>query len=193
MSEELQSQVPALRFANRINEASFEKIWRYYYDTTAKVELTEKHEEIRSRMVNLWDLIVGKILNDRRAIKAHLKWCEDKGYKISERTAYEDLKYCKRLFGDRKNSTKEREKSIIAEILFNAISYAWKEKDLKSLEKLVKRYNAVRGLEETGGSDVAWTPIVINLKADPETLKKQMEDLRRRAEAANSTEVSPEP
>src|SRR5688572_5493018 len=99
MSEEKKDAI-VLRSANRINDSTFDRIWKFYYEKT-DIELKEKEEEIRSRLVNIWGLL-GDILTDRKAVQAHVQWCQDKGYRIKERIAYEDLRFAKMLFGDRR-------------------------------------------------------------------------------------------
>lgn len=193
MSEEQKSQALIVRSANRVNETTFERIWKFYFDK-GKIELSEKEEEIRARLLNVWDLITGQILTDRKAVLAHIKWCEDHGYKIKERIAYEDLRYSKKLFGDRKNSNKERERTIIAEILFNAMAIALEKKDLDSLAKLTRRYTAVTGLELHVGKDVeTQEPIPIKFVGDPEALKLQIAEARRKVEALHAQDIQPEP
>ena len=179
----------ALRSANRATDSTFDRLWKYYYDKHA-VQLSEKEEEIRKRLVNIWDLL-SDILTDRQAIRAHVQWCEDNGYHITERWAQEDLRLAKMLFGDRKVQIKSAKRAITGEWLMKAIQYAWEKKDLDSYANLILRYNKLFGLEsDTDSESIAERQAIqITFSSDPETLKKEMQDLRRKAESANAQDV----
>lgn len=185
------STAVVLRSANRVNDTTFDRIWKFYYDKS-DIQLKEKEEEIRGRLVNIWGLL-GDILTDRQAILAHLKWCEDQGYSIKERTAYEDLRYAKMLFGDRTKQTKAAQRAMVNEWLIKGINKAWQDESLKAYAMLIRRYNAVNGLEGDQAGALQEKPaIIINFNADPETLKKQQAELRRKAEAANAKDIEHE-
>jgi hypothetical protein len=182
-----------LRSANRANDDTFERIWKFYYDQKNTIELKPKEEEIRNRLANIWGYLGNDILTDRKAVLAHIKWCEANGYTIKESIAYEDLRYAKQLFGDRTKQTKAAMRAMSNEWLQNAIQKAWKKGKLISLARLVKEYNELNDLKNHDTVDPArWKPQVIVFNADPDTLKKQMEEMRKRAERANAIDITPE-
>lgn len=186
MSEEKKDAI-VLRSANRVNDSTFERIWKFYYEKS-EIELKEKEEEIRARLSNIWGLL-GDILTDRKAVMAHIRWCEDQGYRIKERTAYEDLRYAKMLFGDRAKQTKAAQRAIVNEWLIKGIEKAWKEESLKAYAMLIRRYNALNGLEGDTTGAVARPAIAINFNTDPEVLRKQIEEMRQKAAAAQAEDV----
>jgi hypothetical protein len=189
MSE--QSTAIVLRSANRVNDTTFDRIWKFYYEKS-DIELKEKEEEIRTRLVNIWGYL-SDILTDRQAVQAHVKWCEDMGYRIKERQAYEDLRYAKMLFGDRTKQTREAQRAMVNEWLIWGIKKAKEDQSLKAYALLIMRYNALNNLEGDQAGQRAEKPaITINFSADPEVLKKQQEELRRRSEAANATDITHE-
>lgn len=191
MSEQKSTAV-VLRSADRINDTTFERIWKYYYDQKNSIDLKPKEEEIRQRLVNIWGHLAD-ILTDRKAVLAHIKWCEDQGYSVKERVAYEDLKHAKMLFGDRNKQSKAAQRAISSEILLDAIREAVKKKKHMSAARLIKEYNELNDLKNHSNEDPQkWKPITIVFDADPETLKEQMNKLRKRAEAANATDITPE-
>ena len=178
----------ALRSANRVNESTLDRIWKYYYDK-ADIQLKEKEEEIRTRLNNIWKLL-GDILTDRQAVQAHIKWCEDNGHKIKESIAYEDLRAAKMIFGDPSKQQKAAQKAISSEWLVKGIKKAWEDEDMDNYQRLIRRYNALNGLENDQENAVPKkeaTPIVFS--SDPETLKQQIADMRRKAEKANAQSV----
>lgn len=182
-----ESTALVLRSANRVNDSTFERIWKFYYEKT-EIELKEKEEEIRTRLVNIWGHLAD-ILTDRQAVLAHVKWCEDQGYRIKERTAYEDLRYAKMLFGDRTKQTKAAQKAMVNEWLIWGINKAKNDGSLKAFALLIRRYNALNGLEGDESGQGSRPAININFSADPEILKKQIEEMRQKAAASNAQDV----
>jgi len=168
-----------LREAKRLNDTSFDRLWRYYYDVNREVVLTEKEEQIRRRLSNVWDLLTGKILNDKKAVKAHIQWCLDNVIEISERTAYDDLKRAKQLFGDPRVNAPAFEKVRISTILLDLIEVAKDAGDLDNAQKLIRRYNAVNGLEDDIKIHTPRPAITINFNSDEETLKRQADELMK--------------
>lgn len=176
-----------LRSANRVNETTFERIWKFYYEKS-EIELKEKEEEIRQRLINIWSLL-GEILTDRQAVLAHVRWCEDKGYRIKERTAYEDLRYAKMLFGDRTKQSKAAHRAVVNEWLVKGIKKAWEANDMDNYQRLIRRYNALNGLESDTTGTGSRPPITIAFKADRETLEKQIQEMRQKAAAAQAEDI----
>jgi hypothetical protein len=188
-----------VRSANRVNDSTFERIWKFYYEKT-DIELKEKEEEIRKRLTNIWALL-GDILTDRKAVQAHIQWCQDNGYRIKERMAYEDLRYAKKLFGDRRLQTKSAQRAIMSELLLNRINRLIKYKDPDTgeihdvgddevLVKLIKEYNELNGLKDNNTMASAERVVVnLNFNSDPEKLKEQIAEMRRRAESANAQDA----
>lgn len=171
------SQSLALREARRIKDSAFDRIWKYYYEPKKEVALTEHEEEMRRRISNAWDLLTGKILNDRKAVQAHTQWCKDNFMQISERTAYDDIRRAKQMFGDPRVNTPVFEKARISTILLDLIETAKRQGDLDNAQRLIRRYNAVNGLEDPLKTLVPRPPITIVFSADEEVLKKQAEEL----------------
>jgi tetratricopeptide (TPR) repeat protein len=186
-----QSKALALREAKRIGDTDFSKLWRYYYETKKEIQLDERTEEMRKRLANIWQLLTGRVLNDRKAVQAHVIWCRDNYLRITERTAHDDLRRAKMLYGDPSQSMAIFEKARISAVLLSLIEkakelgekcsdegmYDIAAKHFDSASKLIRRYNAVNGIETDLKSQVPRAPIVINFNADPETLKKQASDL----------------
>jgi hypothetical protein len=182
-----ESKPMSLRSADRVNDSTFTRIWKFYYEKS-DIELKEKEEEIRHRLVNIWRLLAD-VLTDRQAVLAHMQWCRDEGLEISERTAYEDLRFTKMLFGDSAKQSKAMQKAIVNEWLIWGINKAKKDGSLKAFALLIRRYNALNALEGDQSASGARPPIQIVFDSDPQTLKNQMDELRRKAEAANAKDV----
>jgi len=190
MSEE-KTELP-IRWADRVDDTTFERIWKFYYDNKASIALKPKEEDMRLRIINIWSLLAD-ILTDRKAVLAHIQWCKDQGIDIKEATAYEDLKAAKMMFGDRNKQSKAAQRAISSEILLNMIKQTKDKNKHMSAARLIKEYNELNDLKNHEDSDLnSWRPITIIFNADPETLKKQAAELRRKAEAANATDITTE-
>jgi hypothetical protein len=178
---------PALREAKRIKDSSFARLWKYLYEPDKAVDLTELEYDQLRRLSNVWDLLTGKILNDRKAVLAHVTWCKEKCMDISERTAYDDLKRAKFLYGDPRVNTPVFEKARISTIILGQIEQMKTISETgntiarieaaKAINQLTRRYNAVNGLEEDIKSAIPRPAITITFTSDTETLKRQAAEL----------------
>lgn len=179
MSEKPKIETGVMREAKRINDSTMDKLWKYLYEPKKNVELTQIEEDMKLRLENIWFLLTGKVLNDRRAVKAHIDWCNKHSLKISERTAYDDVRRAKALYGDPRIGSAIYEKKRISEVLLDLIRTAKAYGDLDNAQRLIRRYNAVNGLEDDIKTQLPRAPITINFNADPETLRKQALELMK--------------
>jgi hypothetical protein len=179
--------VPALREAKRLNDSGFARIWKFYFEPKKNIALSDFEDEVRKRLNNAWLLLTGKILNDRKAVLAHTEWCKQNFMEITERTAYDDVRRAKMLFGDPRMSTAIFEKKRMSEILLDQIEMLRtvqqtgntidKIESAKAINSLARRYNAVNGLEDDIKTQLPRPPITIVFNSDPEVLKKQAQEL----------------
>jgi hypothetical protein len=179
MSDEPKITTGVMREAKRINDSNMDRLWKYLYEPKKNVELTVFEEDMKLRLENIWFLLTGKVLNDRRAVKAHIDWCNKHSLQISERTAYEDVRRAKALYGDPRMGNAIYEKKRISEVLLDLIRAAKAISDLDNAQRLIRRYNAVNGLEDNIKTQLPRAPITINFNSDPETLKKQAAELMK--------------
>lgn len=180
-------QLLALREAKRANDTVITRLWKYLYEPKKNIELTEFEDEMRKRLNNVWYLLTGKVLSDRKAVLAHTTWCKDNFMDIAERTAYDDIRRAKMLFGDPRQSTAMFEKKRISEVLLEQIQVMKeitengttidKIEASKAINQLTRRYNAVNGLEDDIRTVIPRPAIIINFDSDPEVLKKQAAEL----------------
>lgn len=187
LTPSLPGEAVALREARRINDSSFARLWKYLYEPNKNILLTDHEEEMRLRLANVWSLLTGKVLNDRKAVLAHTTWCKDNFMQITERTAYDDVRRAKALFGDPRANAAIFEKARISTILLDqmqvlkSISETGNTIDkieaAKAINQITRRYNAVNGLEDDIKTQLPRAAISITFNADPETLRKQAEEL----------------
>jgi len=183
------SNLLPLREARLIKESSFDRVWKYLYEPKKNVQLSEQEDEILKRLQNAWNLLTGKILNDRKAVLAHRAWCKENCMNISERTAYDDIKRAKILFGDPRITSAVLDKARMSAIILDLMEEMRKlsesgtlEEKLeaaKVIEKLMNRYNKINGLEEDIKMQMPRPAITIEFSADDETLKRQTEELMK--------------
>jgi hypothetical protein len=181
VAKPIESSAVTLREARRITDKYFNVLWKYYYEPQKNVQLTDFEEEMRKRLSNVWNLLTSKVLNDRKAVLAHTQWCKDNYMQISERTAYDDIRRSKMLFGDPRVNTPIFEKARISNIILELIEEAKRIGDLENAGRLIRRYNAVNGLEDDLKANIPRPPITIVFSSDEETLKKQAAELMQGA------------
>jgi hypothetical protein len=183
------TQALTLREAKLIKDSAFDHIWKFLYDPKKPVELTDHEEDMLRRLSNTWDLLTGKVLNDRKAVKAHMQWCKDNFMQISERTAYDDIRRAKALYGDPRLSTAVFEKARISAVLLEQIEMMKSISDTgstidkieaaKAINQLTRRFNAVNGLEDDIKTQLPRPAITINFNSDEATLKAQADELMK--------------
>jgi hypothetical protein len=165
-----------LRSANRIDDTTIDRIWKFYFESDTSIELTKKEEEIRTRLDYTWKLL-GDILTDRQVLLKLMKQ-----FDISERQGHTDIYQAKLLFGNPRKGVKEAQKVILSDILIKAMKKAYKSEDWKGLEKLALRYTRINGLDEKTDNNIAdlirqLVPTKIVISADPEVLKQEAAEL----------------
>jgi hypothetical protein len=172
-----------MRVARRLDMSTFDVIWLSYYGKE-DIELTDKEKDIKERWFFAWAQLLE--MNTNRDVIASLA----KQYNISERQASEDVKNALRLFNDPRKAVKESKRIILEHWVVNAIKKANKENDTANLEKLFRRYSKINKLEDDDDDKKPERPpIQINFNADPDTLKKQQEELRKKAMVANAQDT----
>lgn len=166
------------RSANRTEDTTFDRIWKYYFDEKNWIQLKRSEEVIRQRWELAWQMLCGEMLSNRLvAIRISKK------FGISVRQGYEDVKNAITLFGsDPRKATKEAKREIVSEWIRKAIKKADAAGDLESLSRLFIRYNKLHGLEDHSDQGIAellqkLKPHIIEFNADPETLEKQAQEL----------------
>lgn len=181
-----ESETP-LREAKRSNDSHFNRVWKHLYDRRRTVELSHFEVELLQRWTNVWNLLVGNVLSDRKTVSAHIMWCQSSIGTISERTAYDDIKRAKALFGDPFQSTAIFERKRMSEVLLEQIeclkeisekgSDDQKIEAAKAITSLTRQFSAINGLDADIKQVVPREAITIEFNADPEVLRKQANDL----------------
>lgn len=164
------------RSANRSKDKTFDKIWKYYYLTDKKVELTPKQEQIRERWERAW-LMDSSLLSKFRIARLLAK-----KYGITERQGFKDIKNARLLFSDPTQQNKEAQRAIMSNILEKTIRKAYIAREFKAVDKLILRYSAINGL--TVEKDNAMEeflkkqkPVAIIFGTDPQLLEQQAAEL----------------
>jgi hypothetical protein len=140
------------------------------------VKLSDKEEEIRRR----WEFAWMMDLTLLSRFKMSKRICSK--FKVSQRTAYEDIKMSRMVFSDPTQQNKEAKRSILNNILETSLRKARARGDDMAVERLAHRYSKINGLDFKEADPIEdimknQKPSVIIFSADPETLKKQAESL----------------
>lgn len=165
----------------------FDRVWKFYYQEKAAVILTDQEEKIRERWEAAWQ-ILGGFTTKAQAVKALTK-----KFKISKRQAYFDLQNAENLFGgDPREANKKAKREIVASWIIKALHKTWREGNMDAHAKLLIRYSKLFGLENQNDDDIAdlmkkRQPTIVVFNTDPETLKKQAEELMKGVEDESNT------
>lgn len=164
------------RSAKRVEDTTYDRIWKYYFHKDTEIALSENEEEMRERWQEAWRLRCD-ILTKAETVEMLVK-----NYNVSIRTAYYDIVNSQKLFGNPQEGNKAALKVILTEILTKALKKAYDAKSYDIVEKISGRISKINGLEDK--DDNLLTEMLKNMKphtivfsADPETLRKQAESL----------------
>lgn len=183
------------------NNTAFDSIYAYYFaNKKKKVKLTPKEEEIRQRWEQVWHLACG--FQSKVSIANYLQ----RTYGLCKAQAYSDIKNAENLFGSDPNfNNKNAKREMLSAWIEQAIEKIWERSDgeeaSKSFEVLSKyfmRYAKLHKLEEDDQGQAAEMlrkikPHTIVFSADPETLKKQSEELIKDVQDVDYEDVTHEP
>ena len=181
------------------NNTAFDSIHAYYFSNSKKkVKLTPKEEEIRQRWEQVWHLACG--FQSKVSIANYLQ----RTYGLCKAQAYSDIKNAENLFGSDPNfNNKNAKREMLSAWIEQAIEKIWEkqeEEGSKSFEVLTKyfmRYAKLHKLEEDDQGQAAEMlrkikPHTIVFSADPETLKKQSEELIKDVQDVDYEDVTHE-
>lgn len=162
--------------ARRTKDRTFDRVWKYYYLTNKQVNLSKKEEEIRQRWEFSW-MMDCSLLSKFKIAKRLMK-----KFDISRSQAFEDVKNSRLLFSDPTQQNKAAKIAIMSHVLERTITKAIARDDYKAAEKLILRYDKINGLSVDRENPIAdfmknQKPAAIIFSADPETLKKQADEM----------------
>ena len=151
--------------------------------------LSEKEEAIRQRWEMAW--MMDTTLLNRYKIAKRLA----KKYGITTQTGFSDIRKARLLFSDPTQQNKDAQRAIMNHLLENMIRKTIAREDLKTAEKLILRYDKLNGLsvekENPLGEFIkTQKPAMIVFNADPETLRKQAEELMKDVEDVDHEEIN---
>jgi len=174
------------RELRRIADTTFDRIWKFYFNTKTRIDLTEKEEEIRQRWEYVWTLSTD--IMTRREIVLQLR----STYQITERQAYEDIINAWNLFGNPQDQVRKARREILSDILLKAMNKADKDSEYKALEKLALRYSRINGLDIDNKNDQladfikGLKPHTIIITGDPKSLQREADELMEGVEDIDS-------
>ena len=169
-------------------ESYFDRIWRYYYDKKFTIQLSDFEKQLVDRWEFAWQMRRG--MNTKTKIARMMQ----KKFGISQPTALGDITNAQNLYGgDPTVANKEAKREIASEWILMGLQRAWKTGDLEMHQRYLLRYAKLHDLENHSDNGLAalvkkLEPIVINISADPEVLKKRVEEMRREIQEAHDVD-----
>jgi len=166
------------REMKRSKDKDFDRIHKYYYKADTRIELSKEEEEIRERWEKAWFLLCkGRTTKITAELMVRF-------FKISNATAYNDIKKAQMLFGDPKNDLKDAKRRIVEQQLQDGANRAFKAGNLEMHHKYLKEIAEINGLKsdsiDQNLADVMkkLVPTTINIITNVDELKKAAESLR---------------
>ena len=122
-------------------DTTFDRIYKYYHSNKTRVELTAEENAIRERWEKAWFLLC------RHRTRKQVVDLMVKLYNISQRLAYDDVRFCMDLFSNPQEDTKEAKRTIAETMALNGANKSWKEGDMEGYYKFLKAYSDINQLE----------------------------------------------
>ncbi|MCO6367848.1 hypothetical protein GBO34_00785 [Roseivirga pacifica] len=175
-----------LRQADRREDTNFDKIYRWYIGE-GEVELNNEQQKLRKRWENIWRLF-GGYNTPTKIVRKHKRVFSE----ISERTAWQDLRNAKALFGDPSLQNRAAERQRLNIILLRAMKKAEKDRDWKALARLTDQYrkNNLLDKDDNGGIEDLLEHFkphqFVFSNKDPEELKREAEELMKDVPAVDA-------
>jgi len=155
------------REANRTNESTFDRIYKFYHNNKSRIELTKQEEAIRDRWEKAWFLL------GRHRTKKQVSDILMKLFDIKQSKAFDDVSHAMMLFGNPQNDLKDAKRAIAETMAMNGANKCWKENDMEGYSRFLKLYIELNGLtsadENTVGDmlkKMKPTQIILNFKKE---------------------------
>lgn len=126
----------------RNRDTASDKIRAFYLDTRGHVQLTDKQEEIRQRLVAAHAMVLSGKTDKEIALKMA------KRFQVTETQAYRDIKDCINLFGNVMKAEKEGYRYIASQQALNTFALAKKAGDLKMMVAANANFTKIWALDK---------------------------------------------
>jgi hypothetical protein len=146
MSEENSALVKANydslpREAKKTNDTTFDRIYKYFFNSKTRIELSEEERQMSERWERAWLFLC------RHRTRKQVAELLMRQFKIGKSIAYDDVKNSMRLFGEPQEGMKNAKRAIAEDAILKGMDKAWKSGDLKLHEKYVQSYIDLNGLQ----------------------------------------------
>ena len=178
------SELP--REANKTNDSTFDRIYKYYRNNKTRIALTPEEDKIRERWEKAW------LLSCRHRTTKQVADVMERLYGVKKSVAYDDVRYAMMLFGNPKEDLKEAKRAIAEDAFLKGADRAWKKGNLEMHLKYMKEYAEINTLKSVGQTEEMaeiikkLKPTQIVIVATPSELEalanKMQEDLIHDAE-----------
>lgn len=168
------------REAKKTADSTFDRIYKYFFNSKTRIELTDEELRISERWERAWLFLC------RHRTRKQVAELLMRQFAIGKSIAYDDVKNAMALFGEPQEGAKNAKRAIAEDAILKGMDKAWKSGDLKMHEKYTQQYIELNGLksEETANiEDIIkkLVPPTVTLVADMDLLKatanKLQEDL----------------
>jgi hypothetical protein len=169
----VQSKEIAPREANKTNDSTFDRIYKYMH-SKSRIELTTDENKIMTRWEKAWLLLCRH--RTRNAVASLLM----KLYDVGQSTAYDDVRNAMNLFSDPRDDMKAAKRAIAEDNYLKGADKAWKQGDLEMHKKYLDGYAKINALEN--GKEDLLPDMMKKLRATQIIIQVKKEDLEAEAE-----------
>jgi hypothetical protein len=139
------SELP--REANKTNDSTFDRIYKYYFKKQTRIELTTEEQRICDRWEKAW------LLSCRHRTTKQVADLLERLYCIKKSVAYDDVRFAMMLFGNPKEDLKEAKRAIAEDGFLKGADRAWKKGNLEMHLKYMKEYAEINTLKSAGQTE----------------------------------------
>lgn len=146
--------LPVKKYSNEIllkvkqSGTTIDRIWAWYVFGDDKIELSDKENEIKQRLSEVFSLLCNYHSPEQA------KPIVISRFGISESQFYRDIRDSKRLFGDVTESSKSADRYIYSELAMKTFQLAAKEKDVKGMNMALANLIKIKELDKSDNSEL---------------------------------------
>jgi hypothetical protein len=162
------------REAKKTADSTYQRIYKYFFNSNTRIELTTEEKHISERWERAWVLLC------RHRTRKQVAELLMKFYNIGKSVAYDDVRNAMDLFGDPGQDVKTAKKAIAEDAILRGADRAWKKGDLELHHKYMKEYIELNGLKNEDTNDLS--DLMRKLRAHTLVIVATMPELQAEAE-----------
>lgn len=154
MSQENSALVPENydklpREAKKTADSTFDRIYKYFFNSKTRIELTVEEQRISERWERAWLFLC------RHRTRKQVADLLMRQFGIGRSIAYDDIANAMRLYEDPKEDVKRAKRAIAEDAILKGMDKAWKSGKEELRLKWVEKYIALHQLDKEEGASMS--------------------------------------